>query len=317
VVLKPFSWGRVQLNLAAPGGAPDTRFDFQSDDRDRGRMAVAVRRAAGMLLAPEVRALWHAATPVGRTQNLRKFNDINAYNSLRAWAISAFLDLVPAASRPVLGTLSHPGLNLVSLMEDDDVLDAFVRESVAGMAHHAGSCRMGSVDDPDAVTDIQGRVHGVSGLRVVDVSIMPWVPRGNTNISTLMIARKIAAVMLGAAKACCDLRYYAILGWHRYSGEDIMSDVIKMTQDEMSDRVARFADQKGNDQLMITQSIPGFQRDIYSIIGKGVSENAGTQPGIVDSKGFNVAYVGAAPGNGSAMHTHNEEVEVFIPISGQ
>ncbi len=96
-----------------------------------------------------------------------------------------------------------------------------------------------------------------------------------------------------------------------------MNDIIKMTQDEMVERIARFADQKGNDQLMVTQSIPGFQRDIYSIIGKGVSEDAGTQPGIVDSEGFNLAYVGAAPDNGSAMHTHNEEVEVFIPISGQ
>lgn len=96
-----------------------------------------------------------------------------------------------------------------------------------------------------------------------------------------------------------------------------MSDIIKMTQDEMNARIARFADQKGNDQLMITQSIPGFQRDIYSIIGKGVSEDAETQPGIVDSEGFNLAYVGAAPDNGSAMHIHNEEVEVFIPISGQ
>ena len=96
-----------------------------------------------------------------------------------------------------------------------------------------------------------------------------------------------------------------------------MSDIIEMSQDEMSARIARFADQQGNTQLMITQSIPGFQRDIYSVIGKGVSEDAGTQPGIVDSSGFNVAYVGAKPDNGSAMHTHNEEVEVFIPISGQ
>lgn len=96
-----------------------------------------------------------------------------------------------------------------------------------------------------------------------------------------------------------------------------MSDIRNMSQDEMSERVARFAEQNGNKQLMITQSIPGFQRDIYSIIGRGVSEDAGTQPGIVDSEGFNVAYVGAEPDNGSAMHTHNEEVEVFIPISGQ
>ena len=96
-----------------------------------------------------------------------------------------------------------------------------------------------------------------------------------------------------------------------------MNDIIEMNQEERSARVARFAEQQGNDQLMITQSIPGFQRDIYSIIGKGVSEDSGTQPGIVDSEGFNVAYVGAEPNNGSAMHTHNEEVEVFIPISGQ
>ena len=95
-----------------------------------------------------------------------------------------------------------------------------------------------------------------------------------------------------------------------------MSDIIEMSRDEMRGRIARFAEQQGNPQLMITQSIPGFQRDIYSIIGRGVSEDAGTQPGIVDSTGFNVAYVGAEPDNGSAMHTHTEEVEVFIPISG-
>ena len=117
---------------------------------------------------------------------------------LRARAISAFLDLVPAASRPVLATLSHPGLDIMRLAEDDDALDEFVRTSVAGMAHHAGTCRMGPADDPTAVTDTQGRVHGVSGLRVVDASLMPWVPRGNTNIPTLMVAEKIAAGILAA-----------------------------------------------------------------------------------------------------------------------
>lgn len=95
-----------------------------------------------------------------------------------------------------------------------------------------------------------------------------------------------------------------------------MSEVTMMSQEEMRERIAIFGEQTANTQLMITQGIPGFQRDIYSIIGRGVSEDAGTQPGIVDSTGFNVAYVGAEPDNGSAMHTH-EEVEVFIPISGQ
>lgn len=96
-----------------------------------------------------------------------------------------------------------------------------------------------------------------------------------------------------------------------------MSDdgIVVMTQDEMRERIARFDDQTPDKNLMITQSIPGLQRDIYSIIGAGVSENDATQPAIVDSTGFNVAYVGAAPGNASGLHSH-EEVEVFIPISG-
>lgn len=59
----------------------------------------------------------------------------------------------------------------------------------------------------------------------------------------------------------------------------------------MSSRVARFAEQQGSGQLMVTKSIPGFRRDIYSIIGRGVSEDSGTQPGIVDFTEFNVAYV--------------------------
>jgi choline dehydrogenase-like flavoprotein len=52
---------------------------------------------------------------------------------------------------------------------------------------------MGRADDPDAVVDNSGRLRGVSGLRVVDASIMPAIPRGNTNIPTIMLAEKIAA----------------------------------------------------------------------------------------------------------------------------
>jgi 5-(hydroxymethyl)furfural/furfural oxidase len=96
----------------------------------------------------------------------------------------------------VIGTMSHPGIDVARIAADDDALAAFVEDSVAGMAHHAGTCRMGRSDDPDAVTDPQGRVYGVTGLRVVDASLMPWVPRGNTNLPTLMLAEKIAAAIL-------------------------------------------------------------------------------------------------------------------------
>lgn len=95
-----------------------------------------------------------------------------------------------------------------------------------------------------------------------------------------------------------------------------MSEITVMSQAEMRERIALFADQTPDKNLMVTQSIPGLQRDIYSIIGRGVSEKDETRAAIVDSTGFNVAYVGAAPGNASGLHSH-EEVEVFIPISGK
>jgi 5-(hydroxymethyl)furfural/furfural oxidase len=55
---------------------------------------------------------------------------------------------------------------------------------------------MGDASDPLAVTDSAGRVYGVEGLRIADASLMPAVPRANTNIPVMMIGEKIAATIL-------------------------------------------------------------------------------------------------------------------------
>ena len=71
-----------------------------------------------------------------------------------------------------------------------------MRATAVGVWHASCTNRMGGDDDPMAVTDEQGRVRGLAGLRVVDASIMPSVPCANTNIPTIMMAERISDTAL-------------------------------------------------------------------------------------------------------------------------
>ena len=79
----------------------------------------------------------------------------------------------------------------------DKELEKFVRSEGAITQHPVGTCRMGTDSDPAAVVDAALRVRGVEALRVVDASVMPNVPGGNTNAPTIMIAEKGADMLRG------------------------------------------------------------------------------------------------------------------------
>jgi len=80
-------------------------------------------------------------------------------------------------------------------VQSDAEIDAHIRAQAEADYHSTSTARMGS--DPLAVVDAQLKVHGLSGLRVVDASVMPHLPGGNTAIPVAMIAEKGADMILG------------------------------------------------------------------------------------------------------------------------
>ncbi|MGA2841327.1 MAG: GMC family oxidoreductase N-terminal domain-containing protein [Steroidobacteraceae bacterium] len=82
-------------------------------------------------------------------------------------------------------------------VQSDADLNAYIRARAGVTQHPVGTCAMGV--GADAVLDPQLRVRGVTGLRIVDASVMPAVPGGNTNAAVIMIAEKAADLILGCA----------------------------------------------------------------------------------------------------------------------
>ena len=82
----------------------------------------------------------------------------------------------------------------------DDELDRFLLEECIDCFHIVGTCRMGAVDEPRTVVDPECRVVGVDGLRVIDASIMPEVPRANTHLTTVMIGEHMAERLNGSGQ---------------------------------------------------------------------------------------------------------------------
>lgn len=84
--------------------------------------------------------------------------------------------------------------------------------------------------------------------------------------------------------------------------------------EEIEQNVARFKDQKSSAEAFIDTRIPGHERDIYSIIGAGVVEDAAMQAPI-EAQDFHLAFARCEPGKGAALHSHLTQ-EVFMPLSG-
>lgn len=122
---------------------------------------------------------WHPAIDAAYLEDQADLDALLA-GARRTWEI--------VTQGPLAAHLDRPW-NLPEDPSDEDLLE-HVRTWTQTLYHPVATCAMGTGED--AVVDPQLRVRGVEGLRVVDASVMPAVPRGNTNAPTIMIAEKAA-----------------------------------------------------------------------------------------------------------------------------
>jgi len=138
----------------------------------------------------------HVSSSSPNTPPAVRFNFLTAQLdrevTLEAMRITRRIMTAPAM-RDIATDEIAPGINIQS---DDELLD-WVKKNAETTYHPVGTCKMGS--DPMAVVDDQLRVHGITGLRVADASIMPTLTSGNTNAPSIMIGEKASRMVLAAA----------------------------------------------------------------------------------------------------------------------
>ena len=192
--------GEVKLTSKDWRDEPLAEFNLLSDRRDLERLMDAFRRLGKLYATPEMQAVTSDPFPASYSERVRKVGTVNAKNKLLTGIAGIMLDGPSALRTYLIRNFITEGFKFEELMADDEACEAFVRKAAIGVWHASCSCRMGADGDPMAVTDSQGRVRGIEGLRVRDASIFPLVPCANTNFPTLMTAEKIADTILQEAR---------------------------------------------------------------------------------------------------------------------
>jgi 5-(hydroxymethyl)furfural/furfural oxidase len=197
-VYKPYSRGQVTLVRAASTAEPRIEFNLLSDSRDRERLVAGVRFAHELYATPELRAVTNEVFPTSYSERVRRLNRISGANWLRASAAALLLNGPAVVRKRLLFDVINPGVRMAELVADEARLSRWVCERATPFYHPVGTCRMGNPEDPLAVVDPECRVIAVPGLRVIDASIMPTIPRANTNLTTIMLAERMSDRLAGS-----------------------------------------------------------------------------------------------------------------------
>ncbi|XP_060071667.1 glucose dehydrogenase [FAD, quinone]-like [Ylistrum balloti] len=205
----------------------------------------------------------------------------------------------------------------------DSFWECYARQYTLTVFHPTSGCRMGAMSDKTAVVDSNLRVKGISGLRVVDASVMRNVPAGNTNAPATMIGEKAADIILrqtltyvgetvpgpgGVTETFID---ETVPGYGRSHGDVNRRDVTQ-TREESQRRssVRRYSDKGGVTETFVGETVPGYgmsHGDIrrcrrYSDTGEVTETFVGeTIPGYGKSHGDVHRFVSYTPDNCSGL----------------
>jgi 5-(hydroxymethyl)furfural/furfural oxidase len=196
LVNKTFSdAGSVSLRSFDWRDEPKVQFRLLSDSRDLERLADGFLRLVALQASPAMAAITSDPFPAVFGEKMRQVSEKSHRNQVLTYLAAQLLDGSPKMRSWLMSSVVAGQYRLDQLLKDSQLLREFIRENVVGAWHPSSSCRMGSADDELAVTDPEGRVYGVEGLRVVDASIFPTVPRAALTLSVIMAAEKIADAM--------------------------------------------------------------------------------------------------------------------------
>ena len=188
--------GEVRLQSTHWADEPEVEFNLLSDKRDLDRLADGIHRLTPLFRDPSLQMVSSDPFPASYSDKVRQVGEINTRNRVLTSIMAKLLDGPSFLRRYLIKNLIMEGFTIDGVCNDEEEAETFIRQAAVGVWHASCTCRMGAADDPMAVTDNAGRVHGVPGLRVVDASIFPVVPCANTNFPTIMTAEKISDSIL-------------------------------------------------------------------------------------------------------------------------
>jgi choline dehydrogenase-like flavoprotein len=199
--------GPLSSNVAECGGFLRTRDDLAAPDV-QFHLVSAMYEQEGLVpppahgftlgvcvVKPQSRGQVAIVSPDPTTKPFIVHNYFAEAEDMRS-AIGGMRTVLEIAGAEPLARYAQVAHNVPASAGDAD-LEAHIRHTAQTIYHPTSTCRMGV--DELAVVDPELRVRGVEGLRVVDASIFPSVPRGNTNAPTIAMAERAADLIRGKA----------------------------------------------------------------------------------------------------------------------